>query len=106
MSVSSIRAGLRARLCAAVVLLLYTVCGISIVSAQSFSVQKHASSLNHVKFMGTHLLTKGSSPGTLPPGFLISQGNDADVEIDVPGVSGNNSLARERAAGVPTPAGT
>src|SRR5215813_5665286 len=74
-------------------------------SAQStVSAQKHASSVNHVTFMGTHLLTKGSSNGMLPPGFLISQGNDSDVGFDIPGVSGNNSPARERAAGVPTPA--
>jgi hypothetical protein len=55
--------------------------------------------------MGTHLLTKGTASGTLPPGFLISQGNDEDVEFDIPGVSGKNSPAREAAAGVPTPVG-
>src|SRR5579863_6023281 len=75
-------------------------------SAQStVSAQKHASSVNRVTFMGTHLLTKASSGGTLAPGFLISQGNDANVGFEIPGVSGNNSPARERAAGVPTPAG-
>ena len=75
------------------------------LAQSTVSAQKHSSSVNRVSFMGTHLLTKGSSSGTLPGGFLISQGNDADVGFDIPGVSGNNSPARERAAGVPTPAG-
>ena len=75
-------------------------------AAQSaVAVQKHPSSVNHVIFMGTRLLTRGSSNGTLPPGFLFSRGTDTDVAFDIPGVSGNNSPARERAAGVPTPAG-
>jgi hypothetical protein len=84
-------------------------CGFSALpnaSAQStVSGQKHASSVNHVTFMGTHLLAKGASSGTLPGGFLISQGNEEDEGFDIPGVSGNNSPARERAAGVPTPVG-
>ena len=105
MSVSSIRTGARARRCALVgSVLLYALCGSLIASAQSVS-RKHASSVNGVTFMGTHLLTKNSTTGTLPPGFLISQEHDADVEFDIPGVSGNNSPARERAASVPTPAG-
>ena len=75
------------------------------LAQSTVSARKRASSVNRVSFMGTHLLTKGSSSGTLPGGFLISQGNDADVGFDIPGVSGNNSPARERAAGVPRPAG-
>ena len=100
-----------------VVLRFFFCCGLAAASLSVFSAlpeagaqstvsaQKHASSVNHVTFMGTHLLTKGSSNGTLPPGFLISQGTETDVGFDIPGVSGNNSPARERAAGVPTPAG-
>ena len=78
--------------------------GGSVVSAQSPS-QKHASSVNRVTFMGTHLLTKGASSGTIHGGFLISNGNEEDEGFDIPGVSGNNSAARVRSAGVPTPAG-
>ena len=75
-------------------------------SAQSaVSAQKHASSVNRVTFMGRHALTQSASGGTLPGGFLISQGNDEDAGFAIPGVSGNNSPARARAAGVPTPAG-
>jgi hypothetical protein len=106
MSVSSSSVTLRAGFRAALALSLLTVVsiGCSIASAQA-PAQKHASSVNHVTFMGTHLLTKGSSSGTLPGGFLISQGDEEDAGFDIPGVSGNNSPARERAAGVPTPVG-
>jgi hypothetical protein len=67
--------------------------------------QKHASSVNKLAFMGTQALMPGVPHGALPPGFLISGGLDEDVGFEIPGVSGNNSPARERAAGVPTPAG-
>ena len=105
MSVSSNCMALRILVRAAVALvLLFGTCGSSIVSAQSPG-QKKASSVNHVTFMGTHLLTKGASSGTIPGGFLISNGNEEDEGFDIPGVSGNNSAARVRSAGVPTPTG-
>lgn len=104
MSVSSTCMALRIFIrAAAAMVLLFGICGSSIVSAQS--AQKHASSVNHVKFMGTHLLTKSASSGTIPGGFLISNGNEEDEGFDIPGVSGNNSAARVRSAGVPAPAG-
>lgn len=77
-----------------------------LLTATTAFAQKHASSVSKVTFMGTRPLTPGSSLGTLPPGFLISEGLDTDVGFDIPGVSGNNSPARTRAAGVPTTAGT
>ena len=67
--------------------------------------QKHASSVNKLTFLGRQPLTPGVPHGALPPGFLISGGLDEDVSFEIPGVSGNNSPARERAAGVPTPTG-
>ena len=67
--------------------------------------QKHASSVNKLAFLGTQRLTSGVSRGALPPGFLLSGDRDEDVSFEIPGVSGNNSPARVRAAGVPTPAG-
>jgi hypothetical protein len=82
---------------------LITLC--LLVAATAARAQKHASSVNHVTFIGTHPLTRGSSNGTLAPGFFVSVGSDTAVGFDIPGVSGNNSAARERAAGVPTPAG-
>lgn len=90
---------------AASFVLLCVAGGGSVVSAQSPG-QKKASSVNKLKFMGTHLLTKSASSGTIPGGFLISNGNEEDAGFDIPGVSGNNSDARVRSAGVPTPAGT
>jgi hypothetical protein len=68
--------------------------------------QKHASSVNKLTFLGTQPLTSGVPHGALPPGFLISGESDTAVGFDIPGVSGNNSPARVRAAGVPTPVGT
>lgn len=85
-------------------ILMWVAGGGSVVSAQSPG-QKHASSVNKLKFMGTHLLTKNASSATIPGGFLISNGNEEDEGFDIPGVSGNNSAARVRSAGVPTPAG-
>lgn len=106
MNAYSVACARRVFLAFAAATVLFAICSGSIAFAQSpGSVQKHASSVNHVKFMGTHPLTKGSSAGTLPGGFLITQGNDEDAGFDIPGVSGNNSPARARAAGVPTPAG-
>ena len=86
--------------------LMIFCCGL-VAAPSTVSAQKHASSVNRVSFMGTHLLARGSKSGagTLPGGFLISQGNDEDAGFDIPGVSGNNSAARTRSAGVPTPAG-
>ena len=82
---------------------LFSVC--LALAASTARAQKRASSINSVTFMGTHPLPIGKSNGTLPPGFLVSATSDTAVGFDIPGVSGNNSPARERAAGVPTPAG-
>lgn len=76
-----------------------------LLAATTALAQKHVSSVNKLTFMGTRRLTSGLSRGTLPPGFLISSESDTAVGFDIPGVSGNNSPARVRAAGVPTPAG-
>jgi hypothetical protein len=67
--------------------------------------QKHASSVNKLAFLGRQPLTSGVSRGALPAGFLLSGDRDEDVSFEIPGVSGNNSPARVRAAAVPTPAG-
>ena len=67
--------------------------------------QKHASSVNKLTFLGRQPLTPGVPHGALPPGFLVSGGPDEDVSFEIPGVSGNNSPARQPAAGVPAPAG-
>jgi hypothetical protein len=80
-------------------------CMCLLLAATTALAQKHASSVNKVTFMGTRRLTSGLSRGTLPPGFLILSESDTAVGFDIPGVSGNNSPARVRAAGVPTPAG-
>jgi hypothetical protein len=67
--------------------------------------QKHTGSPAEVTFLGTHTLPPGSGSGTLPPGFLASQGPDAGETPEIPGVSGNNSPARVPAAHVPKPVG-
>ena len=53
--------------------------------------------MHSVTFLGKQILAPGSNHGA--PGL------DTNVGFDIPGVSGNNSSARERAAGVPKVAG-
>ena len=79
--------------------------GICLLLASAANAQSGASSVQNVTFLGKQILAPGSNHGALPPGMLLSPGLDTNVGFDIPGVSGNNSSARERAAGVPKVAG-
>jgi hypothetical protein len=75
-----------------------------LLTAAQAVAQMHPTSTSSVTFLGTAHLKSGPAPQK-PATIFVRKGLEVDRTFDIPGVSGNNSPARVRAAHVPTPPG-